>query len=313
MNILITGGAGFIGSHLCDKLLQSGNRVICLDNLSTGNTGNLENANKYADSMLFIKGDVNRYDDMKNIFKYHSIEAVYHYSAVVGVKRTKELPFAVLEDIEGIKNVLGLSDEFNVKKLIYASSSEVYGEAAEMPMSEDSYINPGLTYAAVKLIGERYSRAYFERQNLKTCCLRFFNVYGPRQNASSYGFVVGILINKAINNGTMVLYGDGSQTRDFTYITDAVNCSERALHAEHCNGEIINIGTGIRTSISALAAGIIKVTSSKSDIKYGPMRDNDVLNRCAEIKKMSDILKYKMQYCLKDGLERTVKWYKNHC
>ena len=272
---------------------------------------NLEYANQHGRSMLFIKGDINRYEDIENIFQYNSVDVVYHYAAVVGVKRTQEHPFAVLEDIEGIKNILSLSLKFKIKKLIYSSSSEVYGEAAEIPTCEDSYINPGLTYAAVKLIGEMYSRAYFERQNLKTCCLRLFNVYGPRQNASSYGFVVGILINHAIKNEDIILYGNGSQTRDFTYISDVVNSSERVLHTASCDGEIINIGTGIRTSILSLAMAVIKLTNSRSKIKYQPQRDNDILNRCAEIKKMVLILKYKPKYDLMEGLKSSVEWYRN--
>jgi UDP-glucuronate decarboxylase len=312
MNILITGGAGFIGSHLCDKLLQSGNRVMCVDNLSSGSLNNLEYAKKHTNPMLFIRGDINRYDDIDNIFKHNSIDCVYHYAAVVGVKKTQEHPFAVLGDIEGIKNILSVSLKYKVKKLIYASSSEVYGEPTELPTREDSYINPGLTYAAVKLIGERYSRAYFEGQNLKTCCLRFFNVYGPRQDASKYGFVVGILIKQALKNEDIILYGDGSQTRDFTYIADVVNSSELALHATGCDGETINIGTGVRTSISSLAKDIIKLTGSRSEIKYQAQRDNDILNRCAEIKKMTAILKYSPKFKLSEGLKHSVQWYKNN-
>jgi UDP-glucuronate decarboxylase len=310
MNILITGGAGFIGSHLCDKLLESGHRVICIDNLSTGNMSNLDDARKFGGNMVFLEGDVNRREELANVFKYHSIDAVYHYAAVVGVKRTLEYPFAVMDDIEGIKNILELSLQYGIKKVVYSSSSEVYGEPLEIPTREDSYINPGLTYAAVKLIGERYCRAYFEKHNLRVSCLRLFNVYGPRQNSSLYGFVVGILISRAIKNEDMIIYGDGSQTRDFTYISDVVNSSERVLDVDNCGGEAINIGTGIRTSILSLTESIIKLTNSGSKIKYLPKRANDILHRCAEIKKMAGILGYIPQCDLKKGLEYSIKWYK---
>ena len=312
MNILITGGAGFIGSHLCDKLLESGHRVICIDNFSTGNADNLKDASKFGSDMVFLKGDVNRHEELENVFKRHNISTVFHYAAVVGVRRTIEYPSAVLEDIEGIKNILELSFKYKIKKVIYASSSEVYGEPLEIPTREESNINPGLTYAAVKLIGERYFRAYFEKHNLRTCCLRLFNVYGPRQNASSYGFVVGILISRALRNEDIIIYGDGIQTRDFTYISDVVNSSEKALYSENCDGEVINIGTGARTTILSLAKTAIKLTNSRSKIKYLPRRENDILNRCAQINKMADILKYVPRYSLVEGLERSVEWYKTH-
>lgn len=310
MNIMITGGAGFIGSHLCDKLLQSGHRVICVDTLLTGSMNNLDNAvSKYRNSIEFLKANVNLRDEMENIFKYRNIDAVFHYAAIVGVKRTMEHPFSVLDDIEGIKNILYLSFTHKVKKVIYSSSSEVYGEPIEIPTRENSYINPSLTYAAVKFIGERYFRAYFEKHNLKTCCLRFFNVFGPRQNASLYGFVVGILIRHAIGNEDIIIYGDGTQTRDFTYIADIVNSSEKVLYADTCDGEVINIGTGIRTSILLLAQDVIELTKSSSKIRHLPQRPSDVLHRCADIKKMKSLLRYVPQFTLKDGLKLSARWY----
>lgn len=312
MNILVTGGAGFIGSHLCDALLKSGHKVIIIDNLSTGSLSNLDDARASCNSMVFLKGDVNCRQELENVFKCHNINAVFHCAAVVGVKRTRKYPFAVLDDIGGIKNILELSLKYRVNKVIYTSSSEVYGEPVEMPTSEESSISPSLTYAAVKLIGERYCRAYFEKNNLKVCCLRLFNVYGPRQNASSYGFVVGILISRALKDENIIIYGDGRQTRDFTYISDVVNSAKKALCVNGCDGEVINIGTGIRTGILSLAEAIIEITKSRSKVKFLPQRANDILNRCAEIKKMTDILGYVPQCRLMEGLRYSVEWYKAH-
>ncbi|MFA5369527.1 MAG: SDR family NAD(P)-dependent oxidoreductase [Candidatus Omnitrophota bacterium] len=311
MNILITGGAGFIGSYLCDRFLTLRHRVICIDNMLTGNSQNLLSARESGGEFIFINADVNRRDEIEDVFKSYDIDAVYHYAAVVGVRRTQEHPFAVLEDIDGIKNIMDLSLRYNVKKIIYASSSEVYGEPVEIPTHEKSCINPSLTYAAVKLVGERFCRAYYEKYGLRACSLRFFNVYGPRQNASSYGFVVGILIRRALMGEDIMIYGDGSQTRDFTYILDVVNSSEKALYAKGCDGEVVNIGTGVRTSILSLARAIIDITNSRSKIRFMSKRLNDVLNRCAEIDKMSRVLGYTPEFRLEQGLKIAAQWYKS--
>jgi UDP-glucose 4-epimerase len=212
-----------------------------------------------------------------------------------------------LEDIEGIKNILNLSLKYKVKKVIYSSSSEVYGEALDIPTHEESNVNPGLTYAAVKLIGERYCRSYFDNHNLDVCCLRLFNVYGPRQDSSEYGFVVAIIIKRALENQDIIIYGDGSQTRDFTYISDVVNSSIKVLNKKSTGGELINIGTAKKTSIQSLAQLIISITKSNSKIKYFPERTNDILNRCAKIDKLQSILGYRPKYGLKEGLEEILR------
>lgn len=312
MNILITGGAGFIGSHLCDKLLLLNHKIICVDNLSTGSLDNLSLAyNKYRDRIVFIKSNVCNYRDLEKIFKYYNIDIVYHCAAIIGVKRTLENPINVLKDIEGIKNVLNLSVKYKIKKVIYTSSSEIYGEPQKIPIPEESYINPKLTYGVVKLVGEKYCRSYYEKYNLKTCCVRLFNVYGPRQDGSDYGFVVARFIIQSLRNEDITIYGNGSSTRDFTYILDVVNCLIKILNLNSVDGEIINIGTGIRTSIITLAKTIIKLTNSKSKIKYLPQRNNDILNRCAKINKMKNILKYVHKYNLLCGLKKTIKWYRS--
>ncbi|MCF7875015.1 MAG: NAD-dependent epimerase/dehydratase family protein [Candidatus Omnitrophica bacterium] len=307
MKVLVTGGAGFIGSHLCDRLLELGHSVLCVDNLSTGKKSNLDKAFSYGRLMEFKEVDVNCFESLEDIFGSYSPEVIYHYAAVVGVKRTIERSFAVLEDIEGIKNILNLSLKYKVKKVIYSSSSEVYGEALDIPTHEESNVNPGLTYAAVKLIGERYCRSYFDSHNLDVCCLRLFNVYGPRQDSSEYGFVVAIMIKRALENQDIIIYGDGSQTRDFTYISDVVNSSIKVLNKKDTRGELINIGTAEKTSIQSLAQLVTSITKSNSKIKYLPERTNDILNRCAKIDKLQSILGYRPKYGLKEGLEEILR------
>ena len=193
--VLVTGGAGFIGSHLCETLLETGNEVVCVDNLSMGSSENIKNLSlkkkalpkKYSTSDIkgiesenfkFVKGDVTVLDDLKQVFNENDFDFVFHEAAVVGVKRTLENPLSVLKDIEGFKNVLELSKESGVKKLIFSSSSEVYGNPVEIPERENGHVNAKFPYATVKLIGEQYCRAYYETYGLKTTSLRFFNVPG---------------------------------------------------------------------------------------------------------------------------------------
>src|SRR3989344_304627 len=186
--ILVTGGAGFVGSNLIKKLLEDTAKVICFDDLSTGAEGNIEEF-KNNQNFSFVKGDANKFKDLEKVFKDNKIDYVFHYSARVGVIRTIERPLEVLEDIEGIKNILKLSSDHGVQKVVFSSSSEVYGEPVEIPEKEDGHLNPKLPYAVVKLVGENYMQSYYQTKGLKTCSLRFFNVYGPKQDSSAYGFV----------------------------------------------------------------------------------------------------------------------------
>jgi len=310
MDILVTGGAGFIGSHLCDRLLQIGHRVICVDNFLTGSRFNLEEAEKFKKRFILIKGDVNNYILLEGIFKRYPIDIVFHLAAVVGVKRTEENPFLVLEDINGIKNILELSSKYRVKRFVYTSSSEVYGRSFNLPSCEDGQINPSITYAAVKLIGEKFCKAYYEKHHLKTCCLRLFNIYGPRQVHSSYGFVAAIFIKRALENFDIEIFGDGKQARDFTYIEDFLNCAQIILSHKFWEGGVINIGTGVETSINSLAKTIIRLTKSKSKIRHLPLRTNEISSRCADINRMRKVLKYKPMYNISSGIEQTVSWHR---
>ncbi len=310
MNILVTGGAGFIGSHLCEALLKEGHRVLCLDNLYTGNLNNLSRAFNYNEKFRFAEADVNCFEELRKVFKSHKVDAVYHYAAVVGVKRTIEHPLAVLEDIKGIRNLLELSVKYGVKKFIYSSSSEVYGEPGKPVSSESDPLNPKLTYAVVKLSGEKYCEAYYRKKNLNTCCLRFFNVYGPRQNSSAYGFVIGILMENALNSNPAEIFGDGEQTRDFTYVEDAVAVSVRSLEKGTC-GEIINVGTGIRTSINELAEKINSVIGTEVTPEHLPPRPGDIRHRCADISRMRKLLGFSPRYTLEEGLRKTLTWYRD--
>ncbi len=308
-NILVTGGAGFIGSHLCEKLLSQGNQVVCLDNLTTGNKDNLATVLSN-ERFIFLKGDSNT-SDLDKLFTKYRFDKVFHYSAVVGVKRTIENPLSVLNDLEGIKRVLELSRKYDVGKVIFASSSEVYGEPVEIPEREDGVMNAKMPYALVKLMGEKYLEAFFSTYGLKTTSLRFFNVYGPRQISSAYGFVAGIFINQVLNGQNPTIFGDGEQTRDFVFIQDNIKASLIAAEKKSTDGEAINIGTGKSISILELANKVISVAGKQSEIRpaFLKPRPNDIKHRCPSVDKMKRLLGYEPDTSLDKGLKITLDWF----
>jgi|SRR3989344_719576 len=309
---LVTGGAGFIGSHLCEALLQKGNKVICLDNLSSGKMVNIAGIKKNKD-FVFIKGDANKLKDLKPIFKKNKLDGVFHYGAVVGVKRTLENPLAVLKDIDGIKHIAELSLKYGKPKVVFASSSEVYGEPKELPEREDGIIDAKMPYAAVKLIGEKFLEAYWQRHGLETCSLRFFNVYGPRQESSDYGFVVGIFIKQVLAGRSPTVFGDGKGTRDFVYMQDNVEAGIKAMEFDKSAGHVINIGKGNPITILDLANKVIESCGQKGKIKPVFIENTrvDIKHRAPEISNMVNLLDFKPAVSLEDGLKETINYYKN--
>lgn len=309
--VLVTGGAGFIGSHLTERLLELGAKAIVVDNFSNGREENLKDVLRNK-NLKIIKGDVNDYETVKKIFARHKIDYVFHYAAVVGVKRLEEQPMEMLNDIEGIKNVLNFALKHKIKKTIFASSSEVYGEPLSLPEKEDGVHNPRDVYALVKLIGENLIQIYYEKYKLPACALRLFNVYGPRQNSSPYGFVVGIFINQVLKGKPPTIFGDGLQTRDFIYIKDNVEAAVSALLNEKTNGQIINIGIGRQTTIMDLAERIIRLSGKTLKPKILPSRKIEIRYRCPDVAKMKKILKFTPGYSLDEGLKLTYEWYQKN-
>ncbi len=305
--ILITGGAGFIGSHLCENLLNNGDEVFCFDNLSTGK---LDNISHLKNRMTFIKGDANSFADLESIFKSNKLSGVFHHAAIVGVRRTIESPIDVLNDVESARNILNLSLKYNKPKVVFASSSEVYGEPIEIPEAESGHVNPQMPYAVTKLYCEKLMESYWGKYKLPTCSLRFFNVYGPRQESSDYGFVIGIFIKRVLAGLQPLIYGDGTQTRDFVYINDNIAATVKALESQKTNGEVINIGTGRPTTVLDLAERIIDVCGRKKlGVKFIKSRD-DVKHRFPDISKMRNLLDFRPKYSLDEGLKKTIDWYK---
>ncbi len=299
--ILITGGAGFIGSSLADALLATkAYEVVVVDNFLTGHRSKIA----MHPHCQFIKCDVNEYRDIAEIMLARRFDYVFHYAAVVGVKRTLENPIMVLRDIEGIKNILDLSKNTGVDRVFFSSSSEVYGEPVELPQNEHTTpLNSRLPYAVVKNLGEAFCRAYQQEFGLKYTILRFFNTFGPKQ---SIDFVISKFLQAAIANEPITIYGDGSQTRTFCYIDDNTDCTLSILERDLLVNEVINVGSDINYTISDLAKLIVRLTDSKSVIKFlPPLPEGDMTRRQPDNSKMKEILNRDF-ISLESGLQKII-------
>lgn len=285
-NILITGGAGFIPSSLADKLLENPDYfVVLVDNFLTGKKENIPQH----PNCKFIHGNVNNFDDIAPIFSLYNFDYVFHYAAVVGVKRTLENPIMVLDDIYGIRNILDLSKRTGVRRVFYASSSEVYGEPVHLPQHETiTPLNSRLPYAVVKNVGESYFRSYHQEYGLDYTIFRFFNTYGPKQSTD---FVMSRFIRLALANKDITIYGDGTQTRTFCFIEDHLDACIKAMESDLIVNDVANIGNGDIVTIMELAETIIRLTNSQSKIIHlSPLEEGDMTRRQPDIAKMSQLL-----------------------
>lgn len=283
---------------------NSSNNIVIVDNLSTGSMDKVPKAS----NIKFIKANVNIYNDIVPIFGRYDFDYVFHFSAVVGVCRTLDNPTSVLNDIEGIKNVLSLSKNSGVKRVFYSSSSEVYGEPFEIPQNENTTpLNSRLPYAIVKNVGEAFCRSYFKEYGLEYTIFRFFNTYGPNQ---SQDFVVPKFLEQAQNDLPITIYGDGLQTRSFCYVEDTITACIEAFRSGNYVNDVLNVGNDNEMTILELAKRIIKVTNSKSEIIHLPaLKEGDMTRRCPDITKMKKILNRDL-ITLEEGLQQIIA-YKN--
>jgi UDP-glucose 4-epimerase len=301
--ILITGGAGNIGSALTQRLLEEKDtKVTVVDNLSTGSRHKLP---ENSDIFNFIKADVNNREDMSEIMLAHKFDYVFHYAALVGVKRTQENPVKVLQDIEGIKHVLMLSKNIGVKRFFFSSSSEVYGEPVVIPQNEKTTpLNSRVPYAVVKNVGESYCRSFQQEYGLDYTIFRFFNTYGPNQTTD---FVISKFIASALKNEDLTIFGDGSQTRTFCYVKDNVDTCVKALNENKVINDVINIGGAKIYTIKELAETVIKTTNSNSKIVYlPPLKDGDMSRRQPDNSKMIKLLNRDLIE-LEEGIKLMIK------
>lgn len=288
IKILITGGAGNVGGALARKLVENKEYfVVIADDLSTGSKSKLPSLDN--DNWSFVYCDVNNYRDISELMLAYKFDYVFHYAAMVGVQRTQENPIQVLNDIEGIKNVLNLCKNTSVKRTFFSSSSEVYGEPVELPQNEDTTpLNSRVPYAVVKNVGEAFFRSFKQSFDLDFTIFRFFNTYGPNQ---SVDFVVAKFISLALKNQPITIYGDGSQTRTFCYVDDNIDTCVKVFEEGYHLNQTINIGGADEITILELAKLVIKCVESKSEIIHlPPLKDGDMTRRMPDNSKMRAIL-----------------------
>jgi UDP-N-acetylglucosamine 4-epimerase len=305
---LVTGGAGFIGSHIAEELTKKGFFVRIVDNFLTGKE---ENIASFLDRIELIRGDIRDLELCRTAVE--DVDYVLHQAALPSVPRSVEDPLLTNAiNIEGTLNILLASSQASVNKVVFASSSSVYGDDENLPKKEGLEGNPLSPYAISKLAGEKYCEVFSKIFGLPTVCLRYFNVFGPRQDPSSqYAAVIPNFITRLLTDKAPIIYGDGEQSRDFTYVANVVEANLKAAHAPDVSGQILNLGNGVRTSVNDLAKSLMELIDKDIELMYEEERPGDVRHSFADISKAETLLSFTPNVSLKDGLLRTIEWFKD--
>ncbi|MEW5694268.1 MAG: SDR family oxidoreductase [Candidatus Hydrogenedentota bacterium] len=303
--VMVTGGAGFIGSNLVEKLVNDKYETIVCDNLSTGRIENLKNV---MTEIKFYECDIND-DKIFEIIK--GVDTVFHQAAIPSVPRSVEDPITTNKaNIDGTLKLLIAAREAKVRRFIFASSSSIYGDTQELPKRENMIPNPLSPYAITKLTAEHYCRVFYDLYGLETVCLRYFNIFGPKQNPESqYAAAIPKFINMVLNNVKPTVYGDGCQTRDFTFVENVVSANILAMSAISAPGKIINIGCEKAISVNELVNIIKKILKSSIEPEYLPKKPGDVRDSLSDITLAKKILNYFPATDIYEGLEKTCKYF----
>ena len=304
MRALVTGGAGFIGSHLAARLAQLGHDVCVIDNFSTGHRSNLD---ALAPDVEIVEGDIRSYERASTAVR--GCEVVFHLAALPSVTRSVGDPLTThAANVTGLLNVMLAARDATIRRLVYASSSSVYGSNPALPKREDMLPLPISPYGVTKLAGEGYCRAFGEVYGLETVALRYFNVFGPYQDArSGYAAAVPNFIMALLEGRSPVVYGDGEQSRDFTYVDNIVQANLLAMDAEAASGQVYNVAYGQDVTVNELLAELRELTDSDVQATYRPARPGEVRNSRADITAARRELGYEPSVSLRDGLARTVR------
>jgi len=303
---LVTGGAGFIGSHLAEELVRRGHTVRVADSLITGRRSNLD----HVSPVEFREGDLAELDFAHAVVQ--SCDYVLHQAAIPSVPRSVKDPITSNRaNVDATLNVLVAARDAGVKRLVFAGSSSAYGNTATLPKSEDMPSNPLSPYALQKVVGEQYLQMFTRLYGLETVSIRYFNVFGPRQDPSSpYSGVISVFATALLDNRPPKIYGDGRQTRDFTYVANVVDGVLRACDAPGASGEVINVATGGRISLNELFAEMKKIVGASVEPDYLEPRQGDVRDSQASIVKANALLGYEPTVSFEDGLKKTIEWYR---
>ena len=309
--VLVTGGAGFIGSNLCEALLEKGAKVRCLDNLSTGFTKNIEQFLKNPD-FEFIEGDIRNPKDCEKACE--GADYVLHQAALGSVPRSIKFPELYCDNnITGTLNMLEAARKANVRRFVYASSSSVYGDSPTLPKKEGQEGNLLSPYALTKRTNEEWAKQYTALYSLETVGLRYFNVFGRRQNPDGeYAAVVPKFIKLVKNNQKPQINGDGEQSRDFTYIENVIEANLRALFAKGAQGKVFNVAYGGRVTVNEVLSAINAALCKNIQAEHKPTRDGDIRHSLADISAAKKILGYNPDYNFEKGLNEAIEWYKNN-
>jgi len=307
MRYLVTGGAGFIGSNTVDELVRRGHSVVVLDDLSSGKEDNLA---EIRNKITFIKGSITDIEVVRKAM--HEAEYVLHLAARTSVPRSVKDPIETNKiNIDGTLNVLVAAKELKVKRVVFAASSSAYGETATLPKVETMQPEPISPYGVTKYVGELYGQTFGRCYGLENVALRYFNIFGPRQDPGSpYSGVLAKFCTAFLEDTQPVVFGDGEQTRDFTYVENAVLANLLACEAPNVSGKVFNVGVGARISLNEVLRELGKITSKTLEAKYDAPRDGDIRDSQADISQAREILGYEPQVTFEEGLRRTFEWYR---
>ena len=303
---LVTGGAGFIGSHLAEELVRRGHTVRVADSLITGKRSNLDHVPQAA----FVEGDLADADFARTAVA--GCDYVLHQAAIPSVPRSVKDPITSNRaNVDATLNVLVAARDAGVKRLVFAGSSSAYGNTPTLPKHEDLPTTPLSPYALQKVVGEQYLKMFTTLYGLETVSIRYFNVFGPRQDPTSpYSGVISVFATALLGNRSPNIYGDGGQTRDFTYVANVVDGVLRACEAPKASGEVINVATGGRISLNDLFREMKRITGASVEPNYLDLRAGDVRDSQADIQKAKSLLGYQPTVSFEVGLERTIEWYR---
>jgi UDP-N-acetylglucosamine/UDP-N-acetylgalactosamine 4-epimerase len=319
ISILITGGAGFIGSNLCEYFLLKGYKVICLDNFATGHRHNVEGFLK-DENFTLIEGDIRNIEDCKNATMH--VDYVLHQAALGSVPRSINDPITTNDvNISGFLNMLVASRDNKVKRFIYAASSSTYGDSESLPKIEDKIGKPLSPYAITKYVNELYAEIFSKTYGLETIGLRYFNVFGRKQDPNgAYAAVIPKFVMQLMNNESPIINGDGNYSRDFTYIDNVIQMNELAMTTQNKDAlnTVYNTAFGDRVTLNEMVNSLKKYLSdydnsiANIEIVYGPNRVGDIPHSLASIEKAKQLLKYNPKYSFQEGLKEAVNWYWNN-